>query len=88
MCKLCAHDFCTVFVSGLPGTQAGSVLRTISAQSSRPGPILLKSAAVQDRGVSILDHDARVKETERERERERERADPDRGAQEERSNAC
>ena len=37
-----------------PGTQAGSVLRTISAQFSQPGAIFLKSAAVQDRDVSRL----------------------------------
>ena len=37
------------------GTQAGSVLRTMSAQVSLPGAILLKSAAVQDRDVSNPD---------------------------------
>ena len=37
-----------------PATQAGWVLRTISAQFSQPGAIFLKSAAVQDRDVSNL----------------------------------
>ena len=37
-----------------PVTQAGSVLRTISTQFSQPSAIFLKSAAVQDRDISIL----------------------------------
>ena len=37
-----------------PATQAGCVLRTISAQLSQPGAIFLKSAAVQDRDVSKI----------------------------------
>ena len=34
-----------------PGTQAGSVLRTISTEFSQPDAVFLKSAAVQDRDV-------------------------------------
>ena len=37
-----------------PGTQAGSVLRTISTQFSQPAAILFRSVAVQDTDVSIL----------------------------------
>ena len=58
------HNFCAkngadaLFLhifSESPGTQAGSVPRTISTQVSQPGASFLKSAAVQDTDVSRLE---------------------------------
>ena len=67
LCESCARTTCAQFLrkkgahaqflhnfSEPPATQAGSVLRTISAQFSQPGAIFLKSAAAVDRDVSMV----------------------------------